>query len=352
MCLERLEDRLAPATYSVQFGGDAGAGMGNNGDIRYCVNQVNASTDATNTILFQINSTVQLTSELHLMKNVTIKPAGDQVITIQGNATANNPYRIFDVDSGVTAEIDDLVITGGYTNGANGGGIYNNGILTLKNDTITGNTAAVMGANGGSGGGIFNGSDGVLTLFQTTVTDNNANDFGGGIANLGALYIFNNSEISWNYAGTNGGGISSTGIIQGVTTKVIISGNSLIWNNTAANNGGGIYEQGGSVSMSGGTIGFNYAGGTGGGGVYIISGLLTLQAGVVVENNETVGSSGDGGGLYLGSNSGTELDGILVENNLATGQGNGIYQQDGAVLLGYTDVIYLDDPDGVPVQGP
>src|SRR5262245_53135651 len=40
--LEPLEDRWAPATFSVITIGDTGAGVGLTGDLRYCINQANA----------------------------------------------------------------------------------------------------------------------------------------------------------------------------------------------------------------------------------------------------------------------------------------------------------------------
>src|SRR5262245_43941725 len=39
--LEVLEDRLAPATYTVISDGDTGTGAGLSGDLRYCIQQVN-----------------------------------------------------------------------------------------------------------------------------------------------------------------------------------------------------------------------------------------------------------------------------------------------------------------------
>src|SRR5262249_26353988 len=78
---------------------------------------------------------------LELTGNVTIAgPGAGQVAVSGGNAT-----RVFNVNAGVTAEIDSLTITDGLAQrgllpAAQGGGLYNAGRLTLQNDVITGNS--------------------------------------------------------------------------------------------------------------------------------------------------------------------------------------------------------------------
>ena len=51
-------------------------------------------------------------------------------VTVQGGG-ANNPFRIFNIDKDITSKISNLSVTDGYVSGANGGGIYNAGTLTL-----------------------------------------------------------------------------------------------------------------------------------------------------------------------------------------------------------------------------
>jgi Right handed beta helix region len=67
-----------------------------------------------------------------------------------------------------------------------GGGIFNGGILTIENTTISENKAA------DDGGGIFNASNnnapvGDLSLLDTTISENRAKDSGGGMFNEGSL---------------------------------------------------------------------------------------------------------------------------------------------------------------------
>ena len=79
--------------------------------------------------------------------------------------------RVFQIDSGVTVIFENLEITGGTaetdasggTGAAEGGGILNQGSLTLDNVAVMNNTAkATLAGEGAFGGGIF--STGALTI--------------------------------------------------------------------------------------------------------------------------------------------------------------------------------------------
>ena len=69
-------------------------------------------------------------------------------LTLQGSNNVSNFFGVFTVAANTTASIANLTIS----NGADyvGGGIYNAGILTVSNATLSGNMAS------GYGGGIFN----------------------------------------------------------------------------------------------------------------------------------------------------------------------------------------------------
>ena len=73
--LEPLEDRLAPAVFTVNNAGDTGAGAGLAGDLRYCITQDNA-TPGANTIQFDIPGagvqTINLTSALPAISNPVV----------------------------------------------------------------------------------------------------------------------------------------------------------------------------------------------------------------------------------------------------------------------------------------
>jgi hypothetical protein len=149
--VEGLEDRITPADYTVTDIGDAGAGMGNSGDLRYCINQANGN-NGPHTITIQKD----LVGDVELL---TALPALNQNITIVGNShlverssTANADFRIFTVNSGKTVEIDLLRIQKGQFRVDDGGGILNQGNLTLKNVTVRGCTADKGGGSTTRGG--------------------------------------------------------------------------------------------------------------------------------------------------------------------------------------------------------
>ncbi|NJN79652.1 MAG: sortase [Anaerolineales bacterium] len=107
-----------------------------------------------------------------------------------------------------------------------GGGIYNNGILTITNSTLSGNSASI-------GGGISNDLA-LATITNSTLSGNSATTRGGGIDNTGTLTI-TNSTLSGNSTPLSGGGIYNNNTLT--LTNSTLSGNSAI-------NGGGIYNIG------------------------------------------------------------------------------------------------------------
>jgi len=98
---------------------------------------------------------------------------GASLLTIDGADLA----RVFSVDSGVTAELNGLTITGGNAGSGAGGGVLNSGTLTIKGCHVTANTAAF-------GGDISNAIGASLSVDRSTVSNNTAtgNSTGGGIA--------------------------------------------------------------------------------------------------------------------------------------------------------------------------
>ncbi len=159
------------------------------------------------------------TGELAINKNLTIKNDSGESITISGN----NASRVFNVNVGKTAAIIGLTISSGSA--INGGGILNDGTLTLVNSTLTGNNAASDGA------GIQQTATATgLTLINTTISGNNANGFGGGVDVLGGTATLINTTITNNHGDNdNGGGGGAGGLRrQGGTVTLhntIVAGN-------------------------------------------------------------------------------------------------------------------------------
>ena len=87
-----------------------------------------------------------------------------------------------------------------------GGGLFNDGSLTVIDSTVAGNSSVA-----GEGGGILNA--GTLSILDSTIarndgannyTANNSLGYGGGVANLDGMFSLRNSIVAANNAGTGG----------------------------------------------------------------------------------------------------------------------------------------------------
>ena len=205
------------ATYLVTNITDAGAGS-----LRDAVTAANGSIE-DDTINFSIAGcpnavcTIALTSG-ELTVNAAAAAGKLAVAHTTGSSikiiiSGNNANRVFFVQSGADLTLDSVTITGG-----NGTGTTN----TVYN---------------GSGGGIAD-IGGVLTVNNSTISNNFVTITGGGIYINGGTVTINNSTISTNTAssGTTGSG---GGIFTRLATLTLTS--STIANNSAPTNGGGIY---------------------------------------------------------------------------------------------------------------
>jgi hypothetical protein len=250
--------------------------------------------------------------------NITILGSGDTIERI-GSST----FRLFDVASGGSLDLQNVTLSGGSVSGT-GGGIYNSGNLRVSGSTLSGNSA------GGGGGGIYN--NGSLTISDSILSGNSADIGGGGIVNttLGSLTV-SDSILSGNSAHL-GGGVFNSGIVT--VSDSTLSGNS------AGNGGGGIFSSG-SLTISDSTLSGNSAGNGGGGIVNTTLGTLTV-------NNSTLygNSAGYGGGGIVNSGSLTVNNGTLYDNSATSG--GGIYVNDGSVTLHNTLVA---GSTGGDVQG-
>lgn len=178
------------------------------------------------TISFAVAGTITLAGGVLTVNN-------NGALTIEGNGitvSGNNASTVFTVNTGATARFKDVTIRDGID--LNGGGIFNQGNLTLERVTVTANrTAAGIGTY--YGGGINN--LGTLTIRNSTISNNQAKTNGGGISNGGTLTVLN-STLTGNSAGEQGGGIGA-GFVGSVTLI-----NSTIAGNRADISGGGLYH--------------------------------------------------------------------------------------------------------------
>ena len=236
----------APGTFIVTNTADSGVGS-----LRYEIGLANSAGGASTIAfgsLFNTPQTITLTSGQLELSN-TIEPetitgpaAG---VTVSGGGLS----RVFQVDSGVTASISGLTITGGTTTG-NGGGILNEGMLTIEDSTIQDNSASSYG------GGVFN-ENGTVTITNVTISGNSSSFAAGGIGSQFGTTTLTDCTVSGNSA-LFGGGLMSR--FNATTfTDCTISGYS-------AGIAGGIYSQFGTATLTDCTISGNSA--SFGGGIY------------------------------------------------------------------------------------
>lgn len=328
-------ERVAAAGYTVNALTDTGTGSGTTGDLRYAITQVNAGAGTGDTITITATGTITLTSALPaLAKPVTITgPTGGAGVTVQAAMMPNTAtYGVFKVNNGVTASISNLTIANG--NASSGGGIKNDGPLTVTNSTLSDNVGGSGGGDGGGGGGIEN--TGALTVTNSTFSGNSAsgnNALGGGIASAGTLTV-TNSTFSGNTASVGGGIYNNSGPLT--VTNSTFSGNSAPF-------GGGIYNVYGPVIVTNSTFSGNSAttsgtnGGFGGGIENSFYGTLTLTNSTLSGNS----ASFDGGGIYNYNDihSTLKLTNTIIAGNTATGTGpdiNGAVVSQGHNLIGNT----------------
>lgn len=186
-----------------------------------------------------------------IFNNGTLNLTNSTVIDNQ----ASNAGAIYN-EAGRTVNISNSNISNNATSG-NVGGIQNKGTLTITNSTMTndrtvGTAGAISNeasgnatvsnstiengfANNGAGGAIYN--SGVFTLTNSTVSGNRA-ALGGGITNDGT-FVLMNSTVSGNRSTTNkGGGIYNS------NGKVLHLLNATVTNNQSDNfAGAGIWNE-------------------------------------------------------------------------------------------------------------
>ncbi len=259
--------------------------------------------------------------------------------TISGPAagltiTANDASRVFLVDSGVTATLSGLTITGGSTS-ETGGGVVNDGTITLLGCTVSGNTAKYGGGglsnygtasladcmiSGNSawddgGGGLEN--DGTITLTGCTITGNTG-DTSGGLESVGMATITGCTFTSNLGRYGIGGAVHSTGTLK--IADCTITGNS------AMNDGGGVISTG-QAMISDSTLTGNTS--ELGGGLFVI-GMATITDCTIDGNT----ASNDGGGL-AGDGTVTITD-CTIDGNSSSGDGAGVW-------TGYPSMLTITD---------
>lgn len=198
-----------------------------------------------------------------LSRSLTEATKNGDVVKVAGGATVT----IQDTSEGEKGKI-----TGGW-NSSQGGGIYNDGTLTLKDITVTGNKST----GGYGGGGIYSSGGSTITI--------------------------DGVQIIGNEADIKGGGIHISSRQENTVTNCIIKGNKTTTETDGV--GAGLYIQRGTVNVTGCTITENVA-------------------------------NGNGGGMFIGNDNDIPVVNIantIITGNTSTGDGSGFYYNRGKLNI-------------------
>jgi hypothetical protein len=361
--LERLESRQLLSTCNVTRLGDLGIGKGYRGDLRYCLTKTNAEP-GEDLIVFQPSAfgLIQLKSPLPVIADdLIIAGPGPELVQIR--RTTGDPFPIFTVYQGVTAQIYSLAAINGNSGIVNrgeltlgavhlvdsfndsglGGGVANfGGTLTMFQSVISGNTT--FSPCEGGGGGVYNSATGVAHIVDSTITGNrlvggcytDTKSFGGAVFNEGTMSIeFSTISDNENSCGSEqsvcdafGGGLSNAGVLTVVESKV--TGNKNQTGHPALDEtfGGGFYNKG-VLFIDRSQVTGNSSGSLGsktgnGGGIYSDTGSqLTIENSTIAFNQTPAFFSSQGGGIVLNGAT-ASIDHSTIAGNLASGKSSAV----------------------------
>ena len=268
---------------------------------------------------------------------------------------ATGKSRVLEVAAGAQVKLTAVEVTGGHTaNGSNGvtypnyggiadngGGILNNGSLTLDHVIVTENFTghggdgsdggydvhhdAKGGGSGGSGGGIYNSAGASLSITASTIKGNGTG--GGGDGGTGSIGVGGVGHYPYGGDGGaggipgSGGGLFNANTANATITATTISGNFTGRGGNGGNGGQGTEGSRGGYGGDGGSASYSryeycqcyqpYSI-LGGGGI-ANQGSLTMTSSTVSGNN--TGAGGNGGGAGVG--------GLNSQGHSATGSHGG-----------------------------
>ena len=294
--------------------------------------------------------------DLDIKSNLELVGAGSGSTIIDGNGATIGDRAVHVTGSYTVSFYQVKIINGRSPAGADGGGIFNQGALTVSNCEISGNGTldggtGSPGQNAGWGGGIYNG--GTLVMSECLVSGNFTGNGGDGLAGGDA-----------GGDGGRGGGISTfygtltltNCTISGNTTGN--GGNGLTGGNAGSGGlGGGVFAyEAGNRTITGCTITGNTCGtaGTGAGapnngdgGGYGTYGGTHNFTNCTISGNNTGANPADGGGIMGSWNSNITVVDSTIVSNTASSSGGGFSTGDGSAVFNVRNSIVANNTAGV-----
>ena len=251
-------------------------------------------------------------------ENQTLTIDNSTAYTFDNNTADYSGGAIYTVSSDVTLTGVEISLKNTATNGY-GGFIKTDGTVTIEDATVS-------NQQGAYGGAIFGG---IINAKDSTFNANKSTSSGGAIYAYGPVDI-DNSEFTSNSSSAQrmnqGGGaifISGDQVIS--ITNSTFTDNTHQNNGNSGNGGGAVYAKG-TLMLSGDIFRRNLANGNddAGGAVFVNSSQATLRN-ILFDDNR---AQGNGGGLYLSSECIADLSEVTFVNNKSTGKdGGGVYAQ-------------------------
>jgi CSLREA domain-containing protein len=293
-------------------------------------------------ITFGVTGVIPLTfGQITIDKDITINGPGAGLLTISGESTS----RVFFINNTTSVvSITGLTIANGRVIDADGGGILNNGTLTLDKVIINSNNAVKNSSVFTDGGGIYNQN--TLTITNSEITNNQANLTGGGIANSTTASSINlslsNVTISGNdVVGDVVGGLGGAISILGDDSSSVTMDSVRIVGNGGKNAGGLYITNLSTFEMSNSLITSNFApDGVGGAWFSSANGTYNISNSTISNNEQTTSTAGLGGGLFMEGGHTANLSHVTMTGNSMAGiTGSGGITTSGTVVVNLQNSI-------------
>ena len=269
---------------------------------------------------------IYLSNSIHVTDEVTFK-AGRRVQIIGNGHTINFSVNGTLKVSGAELALSNVCLDGqSQTRRAPGVTVESGGTLKMEENSCIQNFT--NSASNGSGGGVYAGSGSTMTMNGGTIKDCSASD-GGGIYAAGAV-VLNGGTISGCKA--VGSYRSGGGIYIGPSGSLTMGGGS-IESCTASNWGGGVFAHG-TFELTGGSI--TKCSALSGGGVNISNATTTLNGGTISNCKATRGggvyiAGSDGSILEMKNGSITDCEATGDTSRL---MGGGVYINNRMTMTG------------------